>query len=463
MPAKMAEVTGVAEKARSKPYILPMWNLDEAKAAGTALSQLLKDMEPTFAQFKVTITGYEFNGVRQVISYTIPFSPDRYFEGTVTHWVSQDKEGLRQMVELKADGLRAEDVDRLIDRFINGICTGLGCTVQIEGYAPDGVLVVSHYPLITAKQREEFSKMSEHPLGHPLGNTVPSEMAIVLLPQIVKNPFNNMHIAEVENPRAAAFERVVALVRGSDSDILKALSGVFRYKRSKPLVKQSVSEHSFGVAYLAWDLSNTFNNMGIRNLRERVMGIAVHHDCDEANRIGDIDYHVKHEGARSERLRKKLERVIKATVRKIAKSHSDTDMAYQKMLLMKAERDRDTVEAKIVKLADILETIPFLEREIEMRGKRLRKRRAIARQKNLPPPSDPRIEKFTQMLHKNVERAAAQCDAIVNDALTLKARADDVSESRQRNLAALASEIRSLYLGRAGTASKAQRPVSVSR
>ncbi len=166
----------------------------------------------------------------------------------------------------------------------------------------------------------------------------------------------------------ADMDRIIAF---SDKAIYKT-SSIRRYNTTQIIQQQSVLEHEGSVALIAMLLSDYFIKNGAKLDTEKIMRMAIIHDLDEAI-YGDIPYDAKYEyGKTSEEFRAALERMKIFTLRMILSSIGDSDLAKKYFGLMMEEKEKGTPEARIVKLADYIDVLIFINHELSLGNRSVR-------------------------------------------------------------------------------------------
>ncbi len=141
------------------------------------------------------------------------------------------------------------------------------------------------------------------------------------------------------------------------------LSSITRYSTKRAITTQSVMQHLGSVTLIAMVFSDYLNKIGIKNDTERVMRMAILHDADEIV-SGDIPHSAKYQqGALSENLRESLNKLTDYTIRTTLQLLNNKEMFNTYYALYAEEKQRNTIEAKIVKLADFADVIIFCMQE----------------------------------------------------------------------------------------------------
>ncbi len=141
------------------------------------------------------------------------------------------------------------------------------------------------------------------------------------------------------------------------------LSSITRYSTKRAITTQSVMQHLGSVTLIAMIFSDYLNKIGMKNDTERVMRMAIIHDADEIV-SGDIPHPAKYQqGAISENLRTSLNKLSDYTIRNTLQMLNNQEMFNSYYGLYAEEKQRTTIEAKIVKLADFADVIIFCIQE----------------------------------------------------------------------------------------------------
>ena len=155
------------------------------------------------------------------------------------------------------------------------------------------------------------------------------------------------------------------LITFSDKVIYKTAS-IKRYNTTLIIQTQSVLEHMGGVEIIAMLLADYFRKLGVKLDIERVLRMAITHDLDEAL-YGDIPYDAKYEyGEVSKEFRASLDKMKDFTLKMLLNMLEDKDLAKSYFDLMMEEKGKQTTEAKIVKLADYIDVIIFIDHELSL-------------------------------------------------------------------------------------------------
>ncbi len=141
------------------------------------------------------------------------------------------------------------------------------------------------------------------------------------------------------------------------------LSSITRYSTKRAITTQSVMQHLGSVTLIAMVFSDYLNKHGIKNDTERVMRMAIIHDADEIV-SGDIPHPAKYQqGVVSENLRASLSKLADYTIRSTLQMLNNKEMFNSYYNLYAEEKQRSTIEARIVKLADFADVIIFCMQE----------------------------------------------------------------------------------------------------
>ncbi len=168
---------------------------------------------------------------------------------------------------------------------------------------------------------------------------------------------------------SAAHKHVDLLMEGFLDYTTDKLSSITRYNTRKVIVKQSVMEHSGSVTLIAMVFSDYLNKIGIKNNPERVLRMAIMHDADEVV-SGDIPYDAKYsQGELSENLRSALHKLTDFNIQNTLAMIGDKVLEGDYKRLIEEERERKTIDAKIVKLADMADAIIYSRQEEKIGNK----------------------------------------------------------------------------------------------
>ena len=144
------------------------------------------------------------------------------------------------------------------------------------------------------------------------------------------------------------------------------VSSIKRYNTRKFISPQSVLEHLAGVTLISMVISDYFNQQGIKNNAERVLRMAITHDLDEVV-SGDIPHDVKYKyGKESEKLRKALSFITDRTIKSMYEQLGDKKLIDSYISLYMEEKEKQTLEAKIVKLADFIDVMIYSTTELSL-------------------------------------------------------------------------------------------------
>jgi len=126
------------------------------------------------------------------------------------------------------------------------------------------------------------------------------------------------------------------------------LKFIIRYSNVERIRDESVAEHSFFVASLVLELANEYKfNIG------KALQMAIVHDYPEVY-VDDVSQEVKRNFPK---IRESLKNAEKEAIKNFSKS---VQKAYNEYELF------DSIEAKIVKLADILSVLQYCKSEINL-------------------------------------------------------------------------------------------------
>ncbi len=161
---------------------------------------------------------------------------------------------------------------------------------------------------------------------------------------------------------------IYRIISFSDKVIYKT-SSIRRYNTTQIIQQQSVLEHEGSVALIAMLISDYLIKKGVKLDTEKIMRMAIIHDLDEAI-YGDIPYDAKYEfGKTSEEFRAALENMKIFTLKMILNTIGDSTLANKYFDLMMEEKEKGTLEARIVKLADYIDVLIFINHELSLGNK----------------------------------------------------------------------------------------------
>ncbi len=148
-------------------------------------------------------------------------------------------------------------------------------------------------------------------------------------------------------------------------------SAIRRYNTAKVIIDQNDLEHMGSVTLITMLFSDYLNKIGIKNDAEKAMRIAITHDLDEAV-SGDVPHDAKYLlGKDSKKLRDALAQLSEGTIKTMYSMIEHPDMKARYLDLFKEQKARQTIESKIVKLADYIDVIIYCENEMRMGNKDL--------------------------------------------------------------------------------------------
>ncbi|MDE1825690.1 MAG: HD domain-containing protein [Candidatus Micrarchaeota archaeon] len=141
------------------------------------------------------------------------------------------------------------------------------------------------------------------------------------------------------------------------------MTAIQRYNTKQIIKPQNVMEHEGSVAFIAMVLSDYLNAAGVKNDAEKVMRIAITHDKDEVV-SGDINFIAKYRhGQLSEDLRESLDKLGDHVIRELYERIGDKELSDRYYGMYKEEKNRKSLESKIVKLADWIDVIIYARQE----------------------------------------------------------------------------------------------------
>ena len=144
------------------------------------------------------------------------------------------------------------------------------------------------------------------------------------------------------------------------------VSAIKRYNTRKFISPQSVLEHLGSVTLITMVLSDYFNSKGIPVNTEKALRIAITHDLDEVV-SGDIPHDAKYQyGKNSEKLREALSYLTEQTIKAMYSRLNNKELEKKYLALYYEEKEKKTIEAKIVKLADFIDVMIYSSVELSL-------------------------------------------------------------------------------------------------
>jgi len=152
---------------------------------------------------------------------------------------------------------------------------------------------------------------------------------------------------------------------------IRRMTSVKRYNTTAFIREQNIAEHHGNVTFMAMVISDYFNQVGIKNNTERVMRMAIMHDLAEVV-SSDLPHHAKYDyGKISEELRKSLTELEKYSMIEILEHLKNKDLEKKYYQQFDEEKDKMTLESKIVKLADFLDVVAYGSIEYSLGNKQM--------------------------------------------------------------------------------------------
>lgn len=146
-------------------------------------------------------------------------------------------------------------------------------------------------------------------------------------------------------------------------------TAIQRYNTKQIIKPQNVMEHEGAVAFIAMVLSDYLNTKGIKNDTEKVLRIAITHDKDEVV-SGDINFVAKYShGQLSEDLRESLDKLGDYVVRQLYGRMNNKALSDKYYSLYLEEKEKKSIESKIVKMADWIDVIIYTRQEQSLGNK----------------------------------------------------------------------------------------------
>lgn len=142
------------------------------------------------------------------------------------------------------------------------------------------------------------------------------------------------------------------------------LSCIKRFNNTPRLGEESVSEHSFSVAFLSMLVGNYLEKEGLKFDKPRLMPMALVHDMEEII-SGDIIKVIKSGG-----FKKELDKLNTASMEFLTNVLGEEGEIY--LDLWKEAKEKNTIEAKIIDLLDMVACILYCVKEIHLGNKYFR-------------------------------------------------------------------------------------------
>ena len=156
------------------------------------------------------------------------------------------------------------------------------------------------------------------------------------------------------------------------------LSSITRYSTIKSITHQSVMEHIGNVAFISLVLSEYFNERGMKNDTGKVVKLALIHDVSETI-SGDLPHDSKYSyGKISDGLRKQLGSLEEITMDYALGKLKDKKLASALYALFTEYNERETIESRIVKLADFYDVALYTHQEIRLGNKSMHREHSYA-------------------------------------------------------------------------------------
>jgi 5'-deoxynucleotidase YfbR-like HD superfamily hydrolase len=149
---------------------------------------------------------------------------------------------------------------------------------------------------------------------------------------------------------------------------VERLTSIVRYNTVKFVKPQPLMQHLGSATLIAMLLSDYFNQIGIKNNTERVMRMAIIHDIDEVV-SGDIPHEAKYQVEFSQELREALDKLTTYTIHSTLVMIKDKDLEARYNELFLDEKEKKSIEARIVKLADSADVIIYARHEQKLGNK----------------------------------------------------------------------------------------------
>lgn len=141
------------------------------------------------------------------------------------------------------------------------------------------------------------------------------------------------------------------------------LENIPRYGGEQTIHKQSVASHSFNVVYFSTAISFALNFIGILNDTARISLMAQYHDIDEAF-TGDVSQAAKNDfGQASAKLKEALREITEQKLRCVFEELRNPKTYQESVTLLREESARNSIEAKIVKIADTYDVLHYTRNE----------------------------------------------------------------------------------------------------
>ncbi|MGI0141944.1 MAG: YfbR-like 5'-deoxynucleotidase [Candidatus Micrarchaeales archaeon] len=144
---------------------------------------------------------------------------------------------------------------------------------------------------------------------------------------------------------------------------IQRTNSIQRYNTKQIIRQQNVMEHEGAVTLIAMVLSDHLNELGVKNNTERVLRIAVTHDNDEVV-SGDVNFDAKYShGKISKELRKSLDKLGDYVIQDLYKRLGNKKLTKMYYDLYREEKGKNSVEARIVKMADCIDVVIYARNE----------------------------------------------------------------------------------------------------
>jgi 5'-deoxynucleotidase YfbR-like HD superfamily hydrolase len=148
--------------------------------------------------------------------------------------------------------------------------------------------------------------------------------------------------------------------------LLYRVSSITRYNTRKFVYPQTVLEHEGAVTQIAMLLSDYLNSVGIVNDTEKVLRLSITHDNSEVV-SGDIPHSAKYQAGRhSDELREALNHLNDNVMENMCSLIKIPEIQEYYMKLYQEEKEKQTLEAKICKLADFADVIIYANEEMKL-------------------------------------------------------------------------------------------------
>jgi 5'-deoxynucleotidase YfbR-like HD superfamily hydrolase len=152
-------------------------------------------------------------------------------------------------------------------------------------------------------------------------------------------------------------------------EVIKRTTSITRFS-TRPFIRpQNLAEHHGNVTFIAMILSDYLSQNGFKIDVEKTMRLAITHDLDETV-SSDIPHPAKYNyGNESEKLAEALKNLSEITIKGLLSKLHNKKMFDYYYNLYQEEKEKMTIESKIVKLADYIDVIIYSSLENSLGNK----------------------------------------------------------------------------------------------